>query len=537
MSTHAANAKGTGMRRRTIIKGAGAALLPLPAVAQSTRATTLRLVPQANLTVLDPVFTTAGITNEHGYCVFDMLYGVNAKMEPKPQMAEGHTVEDGGRTWLIRLRPGLTFHDGTPVRAEDAVASLARWSARDPFGQLIAAALDKWDAADDRTIRIRLKHPFPRLLDGLAKPVTPPYVMPARIAATPATTPITEMVGSGPFRFVRDEFVAGSRVVYTRFDGYVPRDEPTDWLAGGRRASFQRMEWHIIPDPATAAAALRAGEIDWWEWALPDLLPTLRRDANLRVQSTDKLGLYSILRFNMAVPPFDNPRLRRAVVGAVDQNDFMLPISGNNPEGYRTCFAMLGCGLPHTTENVGEALMKPPRDLERAKAAIREAGYSGQRVVILNPTDLPSLGPLGHVGADLLRKLGMNVDLQEMDWGTVVQRRSSTEPVERGGWSMFPTNGSPFAINVPPLNIYIRGQGARGWVGNYDNPEIERLVTQWLSSTDDQQTPINDAIQRSAFESPPFMPLGQYFPHTAYRRDLTGVQDFFLPTPWSVRRS
>jgi peptide/nickel transport system substrate-binding protein len=523
------------MRRRTLLKSAGAALLPLPAIAQSSGATTLRLVPQANLTVLDPVITTAGISNEHGYCVFDVLYGMGSKLEPRPQMAEGHSVDDNGLTWLIRLRPGLVFHDGVPVRAADCVASLARWAVRDPFGQLVTAALNAWDAPDDRTIRIRLKRPFPRLIDGLAKPVTPPFIMPERIARTDAATPVTEMTGSGPFRFLKDEFVAGSRVAYARFDGYVPRDEPADWLAGGRKASFARMEWHIIPDPATAAAAIRNAEVDWWEWGLPDLLPSLARDPNLRVQITDRLGLYSLLRFNHVVPPFNNAKLRRAVLEAVDQDDFMLPISGNDRAGYRTCFAMLGCGLPHTHE-LGEGFMKPPRDLARSRAAIQAAGYKGEKIVILNPTDLPSLSPLGQVAADLLKKLGMNVDLQEMDWGTVVQRRNSTEPVERGGWSIFPTNGSPFAYTVPPLNIYIRGQGAKGWVGGYDNPEIERLVTQWLSSSDAEQDSLNDAIQRSAFDDPPIVPLGQYFPKTVYRKEITGIQDFFFTTPWTVRR-
>jgi peptide/nickel transport system substrate-binding protein len=524
------------MRRRTLLKAAGMALLPLPAIGQSTRASTLRLVPQANLGVLDPVFTTSGITTEHGYCVFDTLYGLGSKVEPRPQMAEGHNVENNGRTWLIKLRPGLMFHDGTPVRATDCVASLARWSARDPFGQLLVAALDAWDAVDDRTIRIRLKRPFPHLLKALGKPNTPPFIMPERIARTDPATPVTEMVGSGPYRFLKDEFNTGSFVAYARFDGYVPRDEPPDWLAGGRKASFERFEWHIIPDAATVAAALQTGEVDWWEFGQSDLLPTLARNPNLRVQPTDDFGLFTLLRFNTVVPPFNNPKLRRALLEAVDQSDFMLPISGNDAEGYRSCYAMIGCGLPHIHE-IGAGLMKPPRDLARARAAVRDSGYNGEKVVILNPTDIPMYSPLGEVGADLMTKLGMNVDLQEMDWGTVVQRRSSTEPVERGGWGMFPTNGSPLAYPWPPLNIYIRGQGLKGWVGGYDNPEIERLIAQWLDSSDAEQDSIDDAIQRSAFDSPPFLPLGQTFSHTVYRREITGVQKFPFPTAWTVRRA
>jgi peptide/nickel transport system substrate-binding protein len=181
--------------------------------------------------------------------------------------------------------------------------------------------------------------------------------------------------------------------------------------------------------------------------------------------------------------------------------------------------------------------MAPPRDLARSRAAILEAGYHGERVVILNPTDYPSFSALGEVAADLMKKLGMNVDLQAMDWGTVVQRRNSAEPVERGGWSIFPTNGAPLSYPWPPLNTFIRGQGAKAWAGWYDNPELERLIAQWLDSSEDQLDSINDAIQRTAFDSPPFVPLGQYFPHTVYRREITGIQQFFYPTPWTVRRA
>lgn len=524
------------MRRRTLIQAAATALLPLPAIAQS-KATTLRYVPQANLTVLDPVWTTAGVSGEHGYLVFDTLYALDAKVQPRPQMAAGHTVSDDGRTWLIRLRDGLLFHDGTPVRAADCTASLARWIVRDQFGQLLARFLDAWEAPDDRTIRVRLKQPFPRLIDALAKSGTPAFIMPERLAKTDANTPVTEMMGSGPYRFLQDEFVSGHQVGYAKFDRYVPRDEPAEGLAGGKRATFERVFWRIIPDPATAAAALRAGEVDWWEWALPDLIPMLAKDPNVRVKVTDNLGLYSILRFNTVVPPFNNAKLRRAVLMAVDQDDFMRPITANDPSDYRKCYAMLPCGVPHSHE-LAAGLMQPPKDLAQSRQAIKDAGYAGERVVILNPTDQPSLEPLGQVAADLFKKLGMNVDLQEMDWGTVVHRRESTEPVDRGGWNIFPTNGAPLGLVPPAVNIYIRGQGAKGWVGWYDNPEIERLTEQWLGSqTDADQDSIYDAIQRSALESPPFVPLGQYFPRTAFRSDLIGVQDYPISTPWTVRRT
>lgn len=255
------------MYRRNLFAGAAglaaSSVLPAPLLAQGSRANTLRFVPQANLTALDPIWTSAIVTQMHGYHVFDTLYGMDGQLRPRPQMAEGHEVSANGLIWRIRLREGLRFHDGEPVRAADCAASLARWSKRDPFGQILAERVEEWRAADDRTLEIRLKRPFALLLDALAKPdANVPFIMPERLARTDANTQVSEMVGSGPYRFIRAEFVSGSRVVYEKFDGYRPRNEPTDGAAGAKIAHYQRIEWHILPDPATAAAALQAGEVD-----------------------------------------------------------------------------------------------------------------------------------------------------------------------------------------------------------------------------------------------------------------------------------
>jgi peptide/nickel transport system substrate-binding protein len=525
------------MHRRSLAKAAAAAFLPLPGAAQAPPARTLRFVPQANLSVLDPIWTTAAVTVGHGYHVFDTLYGVDGRMQPRPQMAAGHEVSEDGRTWLIRLRDGLRFHDGEPVRAVDCAASLARWSKRDALGQLLAQSVDTWEAADDRTVRIRLRQPFPRMLDALGKPGTPPFMMPERLARTDPSTQVSEMVGSGPYRFLKDEYVSGSRIAYARFEGYVPREEPAEWMSGGKRVFFDRLEWQIIPDPATASAALQAGEVDWWEMALPDLVPTLRRNPNVRVQVADPFGFYSILRFNCATPPFNNVRLRRALLPAFDQRDYMSVIVAGDAQSFRTCFAMFPCGLPYVGEP-GADLMKPPIDLDRVRAAVRDAGYAGEKVVILNPTDIPTAAPHGQMAADVLRRIGMNVDLQEMDWGTVVQRRNSREPAEQGGWNLFATNGASVILSNPAVNPYIRGQGANGWYGWYENPEIERLAREWLRATSEvEQQRTFDAAQRTLFDNPPIVPLGQYFPLTAFRRDLSGVLQAAYALPWNVRRA
>ncbi len=301
----------------------------------------------------------------------------------------------------------------------------------------------------------------------------------------------------------------------------MPRTEAADYASGGKRAGFERIEWHIIPDAATAAAALQTGEVDWWEVAQPDLVPGLARNPGVKVANADPF--FAALRFNCIQPPFNNAKLRRAVLGAVDQTDYMAAIASGDEHAWRTCFAMFGCGLPHVRE-LGETAMKPPRDLSAAKAAVAASGYAGEKVVILSPTDLPAIGPHGELTADLLRRLGMNVDLQSMDWGTVGQRRVSREPTANNGWSIFHINTPGIAISNPALDFFIRGQGATGFFGWFDSPEMERIAADWLDGTTDDATDrVFDAAQKLAFEQAPIVPLGMFDVRTAYRSDLTGV--------------
>ncbi len=383
------------MKRRTLLQAtaAGGLAVAAPALAQPARASTLRFVPQANLTALDPIWTSAIVTQMHGYHVYDTLFAVNGAQQPKPQMAEGHRVSDDGRVWQIRLREGLRFHDGEPVRAIDCAASLERWSKRDAFGQILAAVVDRWVATDDRTLEIRLKRPFPMLLDALAKPdANVAFILPERLARTDASTQVSEMIGSGPYRFQRDEFVSGSRVTYTRNDAYVPRQEPSDWASGGKVAYFPRIEWHILPDPATAAAALQNGEIDWLEQPLTDLLPTLQRNRNIAVEALNPTGLMSIMRLNHLQAPFNDLKVRQAVALSVDQSEYMRATMGDDASVWRECHSLFPCGTPLGVENLSE-LNAPPRSLDRARAALQASGYKGEKVVIINPTGLPAHRP------------------------------------------------------------------------------------------------------------------------------------------------
>jgi peptide/nickel transport system substrate-binding protein len=494
----------------------------------------MKFVPQANLSSLDPVWTTATVTNNHGYYVFDMLYGADENLKPQPQMAEGHEVSADGKTWRIRLRDGLTFHDGTPVKAVDCAASLKRWTQRDPYGQLLGRAVEDWGAPDDRTIEIKLKRPFPRMLECLAKSDQPPVIMPERLAKTDANTQVTEMIGSGPYKFVASGYVSGSKVVYEKFEGYKPRAEPPSRNAGGKVAHFKRIEWSILPDPATAAAALTTGEIDWWERPLADLQPMLTGNADIKQEVIDKAGRGAIMRLNHLQVPFNNPKVRAAVRMAVKQEDYMRATQGDDTSLWQTCRSLWFRGTPYY---VGEQEDLMPQSLDKAKAALKESGYNGEKVVIINPTDFPDIGPLGEVTFELLKKLGMNVEMAASDWGTVVQRRGSREAVEKGGWSIFHTTGSAISWGDPAQSTIIRGQGEKGWFGWWKSDKAEELAEAWLYAADEAtQKDKARELGRLALEEVATIPLGQFVSRTAYRKDMTGMLAGSAPYPWGLKR-
>ena len=392
------------MKRRSLLTAAAA--LTGPRIGNAQAAKPLRFVHDADIAVLDPVVGPAYQTRDHGFMVFDTLYGMDKAYHARPQMVEGHTTENDGRVWTLTLRPGLMFHDGTKVLARDVVASVARWGKRDSFGQALMARVDEMSAIDDRTIRFRLKVPFPHLPDALAH-ISPPVcgIMPARLAETDAFKPVTEMVGSGPFRFKADERVSGVRVVYEKFNGYVPRDEPAEGTAGGKRVHIERVEWLIMPDAATAANALIKGEIDWLYNPQVDLLPFLRRSPDIAFPLLQPNGSMPLLRFNQLHPPFNNPAIRRAIMHAVSQSDYMMAVQGDNAALWHDGVGYFCPDTPMASSSGMENLTSK-RDLGAARKELEAAGYHGERVVLLMPSDFPKFKALAEVTADLLQKLG-----------------------------------------------------------------------------------------------------------------------------------
>ena len=527
------------MRRRGFLGATAATLAGRGALAQpaiGAKATTLIHVPQANLTSLDPVWTTAVVTRNFAHMVFETLYGRDENLNPMPQMVEGHQVSDGGKRWTMRLRDGLLFHDGSKVLARDCVASLKRWMVRDPIGQTIAERLDALEAPDDRTLVWRLSKPFASLPYALAKTQPSPVIMPERLALTDPYKQIPEVIGSGPFRFVADEFVTGSRAVMARFERYSPRPEPVSYAAGGYRVLVDRVVWQIIPDSATAANALASGEVDWVDAPLPDLLPMLRRQAGVTVGVLDNYGTFGALRPNHLHGATANPGVRRAMLAAIDPVEVMTAVMGEDRELYRAPVGYFLPGTPSANEAGMEAVRKRP-NTEAIRGMLKAAGYAGERVVLMHPTDQTFYNAMSLVVAQSLQRVGINLDDQAMDWGTVVQRRTSKEPLEKGGWSLFPA-GYPAAEYRDPLNATnIRGNGAGAWFGWPEDKAIEAMRSTWMDSTDEAERKRLDAdIQRRAFETVPFIPLGQYMPPAAWRKSLSGLLKGPVPVFWNVAK-
>lgn len=484
-------------------------------------ATVLRSVPIGNLQVLDPIWTTAYITRNHAYMIWDTLFALDAANRPQPQMVESHETGGDGLTYTFRLRPGLLWHDGAPVRAADCVASLRRWGAKDGMGRALLAATADLVPLDARTFRLTLARPVGFVIEALGKiDSNVPFMMPERLAQTPASTQIREMVGSGPFRFAAQEWVPGAKVVYERFDGYVPRDEPASQAAGGKVVRIDRVESLYTPDVSTAASGLIAGEFDLLESPSSDLVPLLRRSAGVVVEPNDPLGYQVFMVLNHLLPPFDRLAARQALLMAVKQSDFMQATAGDQVP-WRECAAAFGCAADEDSRR--QALGWPDYDPDRARALFARSGYDGTPVVVMDPADNAGLHAPALVAAETLRTIGARVDVQTMDWSTLVERRASKAPVAQGGWNVFVSNATVTGIGNPLLDTYA-GNCADAWYGWPCLPKAAELRTAWANEQDAaRRQAIATELERLILADVTLIPLGQYRSVIAYRRSLTGM--------------
>lgn len=520
------------LRMTALVGVLATASLVAPPVYSST---TVTAVMQAGLRVMDPVFSTAFLTRDHGYMIYDTLLGMDEEFKIRPQMAEW-SVSDDERTYTFRLREGLAWHDGVAVTAEDCVASIERWMSVDGTGQILRSFVDSIDTVSADTFEIRLVKPTGLLLSGLSKLSSrPAFMMPKRIAATPGSEAITEFIGSGPFIFVQKEFRPGVKAVYARNPNYRPRQEPSSWTAGGKVVNVDRVEWVAMPDAMTGVNALLSGEVDFVQQIPVDLLPLLDADSDIKVDTIDELGNWTYFRFNHLYPPFNDRRLREAAMLAIDQKQVLQALIGND-EYTRTCPTTLGCGNPYESDYRHDDVVKP--QLEKAEALLKEAGYDNTPVIVLHPTDMATVSPQPVVIADGLRKAGFNVQLKTMDWQSVIMQQGNQASPADGGWNIFSTYSTLATSGDPFGNTTIASNGKQAWAGWPDIPEIEALRKEFASTTDEAgRKSIALRINELAIDHGVVVPLGQFNIPAAYRSVLSDVPHAPVTVFWSIKKN
>ncbi|MGV2896616.1 ABC transporter substrate-binding protein [Achromobacter sp. AGC78] len=507
---------------------------PLAAVPTASQAeTTAKFVMHAPLRVLDPILTSAYVTRNHGYLVYDTLFSMDAQGQPKPQMVDSWTVSEDRLTYTFKLRPGLKFHDGAPVTADDVVASLQRWENGDPtIGNRLKQATAELAATGADTFTLKLRTAYGLVLESLAKESSPvPFIMPKRIASVPASQAISETIGSGPYKFVQADFQAGVKATYLKFADYVPRKEPASAFAGGKVARVDRLELVNIPDSQTAVNALRNGEIDFLEDVPPDLMPQLKDAKGITLKSYGKNSNMFTLRMNWLQPPFNNVKVRRAALAALSQVDYLDAQIGH-PEVYQVCGAVLTCVSPYASEADATQIKAP--DLAHARQLLKDSGYKGEKVVVLHPTDLPIFANIAPVTAQALRSIGMNAEIQSMDWATLLSRRSKKDGVEQGGWSIFQSNMSSLDLISPVGNPNLDGRAGSTYPGWTHDDAMDALRTRFAAArTEAERRDIATAIQRRNYEQVMYVPLGGYSKFKGYDAKFADLVDAPIPLFWT----
>lgn len=524
------------LSRRAFVGGALAApLLGGPGFGQA-KGSVLKVIPHADLKNIDPIWTTAYISRNHGYMVYDTLFAMDANLQPRPQMVDTWEAAADKKAWTFRLRDGLSFHDGKPVTAEDCVASLKRWGKRDGMGQSLFAAIESLTAKDAKTFEMKLARPFGLVLEAIGKiSSNVPFIMPKALAETDPFQQISESIGSGPFIFRKEEWVPGSKVVYLKNPNYVPRKEPVSGAAGGKIAKVDRVEWLYIPDPTTSMNALMSGEVDYYEQVPGDLAPILAKAPGVKIEVLDPIGAQGMMRFNHLAKPTDNVLVRRAIMQAISQRDVLAAAIGN-PEYYKICEPYFPCGSP-LESNAGIDLIRPT-SLDKAKQTLKQSGYNGEKVVILQPSDIPISNAFALVVGKACRDIGMTVDIQAMDWSSVTSRRAKKEPIEQGGWNMFPTWWIGGDLLNPLISAALIADPSKAWPGWPNDTQMEELRAQFaIAASADEQKKVAAEVQKRAIEIGTHANLGTYFVPVGYRNNVKGMIASPVQFFWNMEKT
>ena len=502
------------------------ALAATPAGAESV----LRVVPQSDLRVLDPHVTQATVTRIYGLMVYDQLYAMDEGMRPHPQMVAARHDSADGLSYGFTLRDGLKFHGGQPVTSTDVIASIPRAAKQDPLMQLMMKRMTRFEAVDAKTFRMTFEKPFPLIEAALA--ASDAFILHAEDIAAAGDKPITTTNGSGPFRFVPSGFVPGAHFSFDRNPDYLPRDEPADGLAGGKRVKVDKVEWIIIPDLPTRIGALQKGEVDLLDQLPHDGVQQLRGRKDITVEVSSPLGNMAFLRYNTLFPPFNDVSARQALALLINQKDYLSAAFTTDSTWWQECFSFFGCGTPNETDIGSEPYRKP--DPEKAKFLLGLAGYHGEKIVILTTQEIPLIDALAQVVADELRSIGVNVDLQTSDWGTLVVRRARQNSPETGGWSIFVSGADISVLGEPATNILIDARCDRnnyvGW------PCSERLEAMRTDLIDAPSRPKLENYSQALWTELPSLLLGKFLQPIAYRSVISGLPHGQTLAFWNVEK-
>ncbi len=514
-----------------------ACAMSLSMVGVCSAQTTIKAVLDAELQVLDPIVTTSYATRTFAYLVFDTLIAMDSKGAYKPQMLESFDISANKMIHTFKLRPGLEWSDGTPVKAADCVASLKRWGMRDGIGKQLMGSTKSINVVNDSTFILELAKPFGFVIEALGKPSSNvPVMMPARLAATEATKAVAEIVGSGPFVFKKEKWVPGSRMILEKNPRYKPRPEPADGLAGGKRVYVDQVEIISMPDPLTQISALQSGEVDYLQYTPYDYIPTLRKNQNLVVDGAKGLANFmGAVRPNHLQPPFNNIKIRQAFQALISQRETLsalgIPTDLYMPE----CLSIYMCDAPYSSTAGADKL--GGGGIEKAKALLAQSGYKGEKVVVLHASDVLGIHLASTVIEDMMRKAGFNVEVQTMDWASVAQRRASKEPVEKGGWSLLPLFWSGLDLATPLTNYGVAYNCTDGYAGWSCDEETKTLLTQFSAETDAvKRKAISDQIQLRAHQNVSIVLWGQFTNPIAYRKSLRGVLSTGIPVFWNIQK-
>lgn len=491
----------------------------------------LRVAPITDVQLLDPLYGSAWVNVVSGEMLYESLFAWDSKLQPKPMMVQDWNVSPDGLTWTFVLRPGLKFHDGQPVTTADVIPSMQRWMTL--ANGMVRDATEGLSAVDASTFVWKLKRPFPLMLDALA---AAPSRMPAIFRAKDmgvSDKPIATGIGSGPFRWNAAARVSGSKAVFDRNADYVPRGEAPDGLSGARVVKVDRVEWDVIPDPATVAAALQRGEVDLWERPSVDLVQLLAKNPDIKMQVLTPIATQTMLRPNSLYPPFTDKRARQALNYAIDQGDQMAAGYGDESI-WKRCNSFFICGSPYGTEAGAEGFHQ---DFAKARQLLKESGYNGEKLTFISTHEIPWIGQQAEVTADALKKAGFNIDMVWADWASTIARFSNQEPADKGGWNLWVVTSTGPVMAHPLNNIGINMDCSRKNFSGWPCDEgVEKLRLAFLSAPEASRPAALEALHRALAEATPYRVMGQAEQLIAFRRGVTGVMSSPVIAYWNVSK-